>query len=141
MSALTTAIADWRRSLGLVADKFAACLDEFARCLGYDWCSIMSKHSAQYVDEYRQFASRKCASRFIVALGYIDRIEYAFMFDEDGKFLCIDELSADKAAKLIYKTLDAGKKLNVMDKQLVSAEDVPKFMIDCVIDGLAQECE
>lgn len=134
MTVFDASYVEQRRSLNLIGDKFA-------RCLGYDYCCIMSMQNAQYVDEYKKFRTRKRTSRFIVALGYLDRIEYAFMFDEDRKFLCINESSTNKAAKLIYKMLDSGKKLNVMDKQLVGAEDVAKFMIDCVMTGLAQECE
>ena len=134
MSAIVKSTAIWRRSLKLAAD-------EFARCLGYDYCCIMTELDASYFDWYVNFMSRKCTGRFIIALGYMDKLEYGFMFDEDGAFFCTDYEDINYVAKLIYKTLNAGKKLNIMDKQLVGAEDVAKFMMDCVMTGLAQECE
>ena len=124
-------------------------LDLLARSLGYttsmlmtgSWRSIDSSGSARCVyeciDAYACFRRRSehgyCFGTTPLkdGEGSLMVADFVFLSDEDGVAMAY-KFFAEKA----YKTLVSGRSLDADGKKF-KAEDVPEFMMKCVLNGIA----
>ena len=96
-------------------------LDALARSLGYRKCElVMNFHSPIYSIEFLD------GCRYDVV--HVDG-------DDNWQSSAVNGYSYDDAARLLYKTLLSGKRLAVGSRPF-SAEDVPEFMMQCVLAGI-----
>lgn len=116
----------------IASDAYTRSLSMIARKLGHDWLLLMS-------DSFR--GEKKW---FRAILGHYDNDGIELLetngsqvwlknVDAEGGIKSVEDMYAE-LARLLYKTLKSGGKLSDGRFKL-SADEVPEFMIECVLNG------